>query len=494
MNEVRKVWAEPNLPTPFPELIPLQESHALRLFPVECLPKTIREYVKAVATHSQTAVDMAATVALGVLAVCLQGKYVIEVNKGYCEPLSLFTVIIAPPGERKSSVLREMTHVLYAFEQEYNDALRPEIQKYQTKKERLERRLEGLKERLKRSTDDRIEKEIERAESQLQELPEVSTKRFFADDCSSEALTSLMARNDGVISVLSSEGGVFDILAGRYSSKTNMDVWLKGHCGDAIRVDRMGREAEYIKRPTLSCILSIQPSILEDVMTNNAMTGRGLMARFLYTFPKSQIGKRTFYAPEIPVDISQVYEQLIRTLMALPMPSEPAVISLSVDACHMISDHFDRHERFLMEEGRGIGDWASKYIGTVMRIAGLLHIAGGGGKEVDATCMRNAICIGQYFLEHAAYAYSMMGTDLSLQKAIYVAAKLKKEHVREIKRSELFRMCRGKFFNKAEDILSTIDLLEGHGYLLQLEPETKSTPGRKPDVRVLVNPAIYNQN
>ena len=88
----------------------------------------------------------------------------------------------------------------------------------------------------------------------------------------------------------------------------------------------------------------------------------------------------------------------------------------------------------------------------------------------------------------------MMGTDLSLQKAIYVAAKLKKEHVREIKRSELFRMCRGKFFKKAEDILSTIDLLEGHGYLLQLEPVTKSTPGRKPDVRVLVNPAIYNQN
>ena len=91
-----------------------------------------------------------------------------------------------------------------------------------------------------------------------------------------------MAANNGVFSVLSTEGGIFDIMAGRYSNKSNIDVWLKGHCGDAIYVDRMTREAECIMHPALSAILSIQPSVLDEIMSNTTMTGRGLIARFLY--------------------------------------------------------------------------------------------------------------------------------------------------------------------------------------------------------------------
>ncbi len=57
--------------------------------------------------------------------------------------------------------------------------------------------------------------------------------------------------------------------------------------------------------------------------------------------------------------------------------------------------------------------------------------------------------IGKYFLAHSTYAYSMMGTDLTIQKAKFVLAKLKKKkNVSVIKRSELFQMCRGKFFKK----------------------------------------------
>ena len=82
--------------------------------------------------------------------------------------------------------------------------------------------------------------------------------------------------------MISTEGGIFDIMAGRYSNKSNIDVWLKGHCGDAIYVDRMTREAECIMHPALSAILSIQPSVLDEIMSNTTMTGRGLIC-LLYT-------------------------------------------------------------------------------------------------------------------------------------------------------------------------------------------------------------------
>lgn len=59
----------------FAAITPLQpEKSSLPEFPVDCLPQIIGEYVRAVSEHSQTAPDMAAVIALGVLSVCLQGN------------------------------------------------------------------------------------------------------------------------------------------------------------------------------------------------------------------------------------------------------------------------------------------------------------------------------------------------------------------------------------------------------------------------------------
>ena len=69
--------------------------------------------------------------------------------------------------------------------------------------------------------------------------------RLIADDITPEALTSLMADNNGIITVISTEGGLFDIFNGKYSSNVvSIDTVLKAYSGDSIRVDRKGREAE----------------------------------------------------------------------------------------------------------------------------------------------------------------------------------------------------------------------------------------------------------
>lgn len=449
----------------FQPIVPLTPQWSdLPAFPVDALPDVVRNYVSAVAEHSQTAPDMAAVISLGVLAICLQGKYKIEGTPGYCEPLSLYTVVIAAPGERKSSVMRDMTTFLYEYEQEYNKAHSMEIRE--------------------------MELELRQLQEQLEEIPERKPVRLFADDCSSEALTSLMAANNGVFSVISTEGGIFDIMAGRYSNKSNIDVWLKGHCGDAIYVDRMTREAECIMHPALSAILSIQPSVLDEIMSNTTMTGRGLIARFLYASPPSRIGSRVFRTQPIPPEITAVYRSLIFRLMALPIAGNAQTVHISEKAFDLMADYFQEHKKFLVGEGQAISDWASKYIGAVLRIAGLLHCADmeDDKTEVAASTMSRAIQIGKYFLAHSTYAYSMMGTDLTIQKAKFVLAKLKKKNVSVIKRSELFQMCRGKFFKKTEEIFPTLELLVGHGYIRLEEPERQSV-GRPADVKIIVNPA-----
>ena len=129
---------------------------------------------------------MAAVISLGVLATCLQGKYKIEGTPGYCEPLSLYTVVIAAPGERKSSVMRDMTTFLYEYEQEYNKAHSMEIRENHLQRESLERQISGLQKKLERKESREIELELRQLQEQLEETPELKPVRFFADDCSSE--------------------------------------------------------------------------------------------------------------------------------------------------------------------------------------------------------------------------------------------------------------------------------------------------------------------
>ena len=494
VNQPSAAAASPPGERQFQPLVPLKGQEGdLPPFPIDCLPSVVRDYVRAVAEHSQTAVDMAAVIGLGVLAVCLQGKYVVEGTPGYREALSLYTVVIAPPGERKSSVMRDMTQFLYDYEREFNEGRQTEIRRNRQERESMERYISGLQEKLRHSTDNMLELELQHMEAQLEDMPIVKPVRFFADDCSSEALTNLLASNDGVLSVISTEGGIFDIMAGRYNNRVNIDVWLKGHCGDAIRVDRLGREPEYIPNPALSAILTIQPVVLDEIMSNATMAGRGLIARFLYASPPSMIGGRRFCTPEIPAEVSAAYRDLIYQLMAIPKPDKPTVLTLTPHAADVIAHHFHEHEIYLSGEGQMISDWASKYIGAVLRIAGLLHIAepDRDDDEISSDTMRRAIQIGRYFLAHSAYAYSMMGNDLSIKKAQFVLGKLKKDKITSIKRWELAKLCRGKFFKKSEDLYPTLELLQSCGYILQTDANTQPTPGRRPDILVLVNPAVY---
>ena len=89
-------------------------------FPTDALPKDIAEYVKAVAESTQTPVDMAGTVALSILSVCLQGKYRVQGKADWLEPLNTYALVIATPSERKSAVLNMMLRPVNSYETQYN--------------------------------------------------------------------------------------------------------------------------------------------------------------------------------------------------------------------------------------------------------------------------------------------------------------------------------------------------------------------------------------
>lgn len=468
--------------------IPFDE-YDLPAFPMDALPEVIRRYVLAVAESTQTPVDMAAVEALGIVSLCCQGKYFIRGNADWAEPLNTYMVVIMEPAERKSSVLSMMIRPVEEYEKEENSRRNAEIVESRMIQDKLEKEKRSLVERASKGK--ATEEEVRAKAAELAKFEPAKPLRLFVDDVTSEKLTSVLAENKGRAAVVSAEGGIFSIMSGLYNRNVNIDVFLKGHSGDTIRVDRVGRASESIIHPALTMVLAVQPEVLNGLMSNNTFRGRGLTARFLYSMPKSTVGRRSFSAEPIPEGVKSRYRDLVETILSGNNEQEP--ISLDDGAAEVLEGLFNEVEGRLKGDLAEITDWAGKFVGAVLRIGGILHVMkypkDSMFDPVDRETMENAVSIGRYFLEHAKAAYSLMGADAVNKNARLFLAAVKRKQLTKFSRRDAMRLYRG--CKTVESLQPVLDRLCEYGYLAVKPVPPSYGPGRKPSDTYLVNPAVW---
>lgn len=484
-NKLKYDLSDPDwhIPTPL-------EEYNLPPFPVEQYPRLLREWVSAVAESTATPIDMAAVSALAVMAATVQGKYEIMEKPDHIEPLSLFVLLVANPGERKSAIVKIMTRDILQFEHEENQRRKPVIERRQTEINVMQQQLEKAKK--KGDT-----QEVLLLKSRLSKLETDMPKylRLIADNVTPEALTTLMSDNNGILSIFSTEGGLFEIFSGMYSKKgVNIDTLLKAHSGDPIRVDRMGRDSEQIDAPALTLLMSAQEHVLEGVLSNPAFIGRGLTARMLFSIPKSLMGSRAFDTTPIPTGLTQKYHKLIYRLLKIPPQKngKPYVLQLEDDALALCRNLHYWLEPQLIGDLSDMNGWSAKFVGATLRIAGILHcvIHSKAPQEslVSADTMNRAITVGKYFLEHAKYTFSIMGADKTMQEAKYILRRLEGQPKSSLKSAELHRLC--KHFKKQDEMLPALELLMDYGYI-KMRFGNKDTGGRPQGVYYELNPDYF---
>ena len=467
-------------------------------FPVNALPDAIRNYVLAVSESTQTSVDMGATAALAILALCVQGKYRIRGKADWTEPLNLFTVIVAEPSERKSAVINFMTKPINAFESEYNRQHAAELESSKMKKRILERRQRALEDKAAKG---KLEDgELDHLAQELASYKEKTPLRLYVDDVTTEKLTSVLADCGGKAAIVSAEGGIFDMLSGIYSKNVNIDVMLKGHSGDSIRVDRIGRNSESIMNPALTVLLTVQPNVLSGMMQNGTFRGRGLTARFLYCMPTSIVGQRKYRTEPIPAEFTRRYTDQIRNLLEDEPQVEPEIIALSPDADKLLESFSGEVEAKLKQEYADMSDWAGKLVGAVLRIAGVLcrasvirtyFLEDPEPLVVTAEIMQNAIEIGRYYTEHSKAAFSLMGADTLAKQSQYVLDAICKNGLAEFTRRDIMRLCRS--FKTADDVKPVLNHLEEYGYIATKNGDVSTGKGRPAGQIYLVNPCLHEK-
>ena len=469
-------------------------------FPLNALPTWTRAKVHAVAHDTQTPPDLAATLALACLSTAAAGRVSVLVRPeiGWREPVNLYVVAALSPGSRKSPVFSNLTAPITAAEAELVEKLLPEITTLKVDKKAAEDAAARAADQYAKASlaeNDGARFEAHQAALAAEAITVPAIPRLFVDDVTPEALASMLAEQGGSLAILSAESEVFNVIGGRYSGTPNMNVFLKGHAGDALRVDRRGRPPETIEHPALTLGICTQPSALADLAAIPGAAGRGLLARFLFTVPDSAIGAReTDPEPADPAAHTMWALKLQAMLLSLRELPEPMTLTLSPKADELRRAASADYEAMMADGARlaGLRDWGSKAIGAMVRIAGLLHLAehldDGYAKPISYATMNSALTLIEYYTDHALIAFGLMTTDETTARAIAVLEWIERTSPARFTARDAYRGLSRTKFAKMTDVEPALTLLEQHGYLRRLPVPPAIGRGRPPAPEYETNP------
>jgi hypothetical protein len=485
--------------------VPLGLAGAVPAFPIEVLPGWLGDYVAAVAAATQTPPDLAGMLALAVLATVAAGAVEVQPRPGWHEPLCLFVAVGMDAGARKSSVFGAMTRPLADFERQQATAALPAITETATLRRIAEQAAAHAEAAASKAPLDRAEELQAEAVARAAEASRLVVPplpRWLVDDATPEALAGLLAAC-GRIGLLSPEGDVFDQMAGRYNQTAgpNLGVYLKGHAGDLLKVDRRGRPPEYVQRPCLTIGLTVQPEVLQGLAGRPGFRGRGLLARFLYSLPESLVGRRQAGTPPVPEAVADRYALELHALAAsltTPTGQDPTVLTLDPPAGELLLG-FERDLEPRLAAGSGdlahLAGWAAKLAGATCRLAALLHLAShlrdGWANPIGADTLAAAVRLADYLIDHARTVFDLMGADPRTDDAHWLLNWMSRTDRTQFSRRDAHAAAPRGRFPKATDLEPALRLLEEHGYLRRVDPEPSRDPhgrGRPASPRFLVNP------
>jgi len=486
-----------------PKPIPL-DNRTLPETPKDIITGWLGDMIEAVMDATETPRELPLAIGLGILATSCQRKCIVEVSATHKEPLNIWTLPTLPSGHRKSAVVKTMAEPLLLCEKEVAEEIIPQIKEAESKFKTIEAKINKIRKDAanKEGLDfNSIQHEIALLEKDLPKIPVVP--RLWVQDITPETLGVKMAEQGEKMSIISPEGGLIEIMAGRYNNQgiPNLDIFLQSHAGDSVRVDRMGRDPVFMQNPALTICLSPQPDVLLSLASKREFRGRGLLARFLYFLPKSNLGHRTLQTKPIPSIVKNKYLNNIKSLLDMPESDIPHALTMEQNAYDELISFAHVIEPQLGEGGKfeHISDWGSKLVGAAARIAGLLHCANCANYpeqiltlKISKDTVIKAITLAAICSEHALAAFDLMGADPNINGAKKIWKWIDKNKYLEFTARNCFDVMKGSF-KRMNELQLALDVLVERHYIFPRITRNEKKPGRPPSTTYFVSKYITEQ-
>jgi len=424
-------WADP---------LPLAGvSHEREAYPLDALPEGICAAVADVQATTQAPTPMVATSALTALSLAGQAHINVARNRHLTGPVSLFALVLADSGERKSTVDGFFTRAIREYETAQAEAMKPEVESYQADLQAWGAEKAGLLEKIKTETKadkptgklkNRL-RDLEQAEPETPKVPEL-----LYGDATPEALTFGLAKKWPSAGVVSSEAGtVFGSHGmGTDSVMRNLASLNVLWDGGTLKVSRRSVESFTVRNARLTVSLQVQFPVLVGFMgkAGDLARGSGFLARFLVAWPESTQGTRKYQEPDYAMAGLAGFNTRITQLLTEPVPFDetgdgvaPAMLDFSPEAKEVWVKMYDLIESQLAPLGglADVRDVASKTADNAARIAALFHLYEHGPTgTISAQAMQSACKVAMWHLVESRRLLTELSQDPALSLAAWLDA------------------------------------------------------------------------
>lgn len=462
----------------------------------DLLPAPLEEFAAALAASTETDEGQAVMAVLGALSTACGGIFEVVVNAGHREPCHVYTLTAIDSGNNKSAMVSACTEPLTKWEKKQKADLEPDRRRLISERKTQEKIIERMRNDAARTNDSQKRAEavaeICKMESELPEIP--ALPKLFLTDATNEAMARFIADQNGRGGVFTDEGGFLVVAGGLHSNgKANIDILLKGFDGGSTRIKRADRELDL--RPHLTLCLFVQPAVLQNAAANVAFTGKGLLERIFYYLPKSQLGYRTHTAQPMPERIRAAFNKSMMEILEIKPAIEngairPYQLTLAPDVRKAWIELKQEEEKEFRPGGKlyHFAGWGNKAINSVLRIAGMFHVAkhGAANLTIDADSARRAFELLELLIPHALAAVSFMGIDQPTADAKELLKIIMEKRWERFTKTEIIEAVRGRPLGRKERLDKALPVLEERNII---QAKIKGT-ATKPATLYSVNPAM----
>ncbi|MCG7980291.1 MAG: YfjI family protein [Candidatus Thiodiazotropha endolucinida] len=391
-------------------------------YPIDAFHEIVRDAVSEVHEYVKAPIPMVACSALTQMALVTQSLADVARDTRLISPCSLYSIVTAQSGERKTAVDGSFSHGIRQWESEQREEQLLYYRRGRAMQATLNERKQACIKKigaLEAKSGQQSEMERKELESRLMELEDQATQLFidpiphlYYEDTTTEGLIKSLGSGYPTAMINSSEGGV--ILGGHSMKDENALQFLavanKLWDGDPIKQTRKQAGAIDVIGRRFSLSIQIQPDFFEKI-TEKGGRGSGFLARALLASPDSLMGTRFYTIPPTHMLGLDRFNLRARELLSLPLPVndqyelQPPTMKLSKAAHRAWVDYYNSVEKELGVYGdyELVKDVGSKSAENAARIACVIQIwAEGPGGEITIDHMTSGIAVAAWHLAEAS--------------------------------------------------------------------------------------------
>ena len=358
-------------------------------YPLDVLPPVLRDAVAEVQGFVKAPMAMVAQSALASLS--LAGQALIDVHRAEKleGPVSLFMLTLGDSGERKTATDKQFTRVITDYQNEQQEAAKPEVASYRASVDAWKAEREGVLtaiRELSKKGKDTVQKRRELDELEHIKPREPRIPELIVGDETAGNLPFHLAHKWPSAGVFCSEAGAIlgSHAMGESTRMSMLSLWNILWDGGELKVGRKTTDSFRVRGARLSMNLMVQPATLAEFndKTNGIARGIGLWARCLIALPESTQGTRMFDEPPASTPCLTRFNRQIRNILDLPVPIDddgrlcPRLMMPSPEAKQEWIAYHDEVEVQLRPDGAfaDVRDVASKSADVAARLAALFQL------------------------------------------------------------------------------------------------------------------------